>query len=371
MEDSKSAALIMDDLRNYLRDENGDIFEIIKRAIMVAASDQSTEFQSRRHQIAQILFSDELIKHYVGDKCKKQNPKVSHETEDERKSVSEGLSTSVLCNEEVREWNENDSHGKPTMKKQTVPTCKKQPPTMVMKLGLNTETKFQIQKDPVTPEENVNDLGGSVYNDRVAEVLKMKKILDKSGDESQSELVVCALLAKLQSMELSMETLEETMIGKTVSALQKHASGKVRQSAVTLVKAWKRTVDEWVENESNVEEPKSLQLKSTNVNMNSEKKQSNVVEPKSLQIKSMNVNMNSEMKLGGPEKAPKIGIDRTVYSWQKLEAIKRKMREEYERIENMKKKSRIQVIELDAVTKKAPRPHAHGEYNRRKVYRRG
>ncbi|CAH1433417.1 unnamed protein product [Lactuca virosa] len=265
MEDSKCAAL-MCDWRDYLRGENGDIFEIIKRAIMVAASDQPTEFQSRRHKIALILLSDELIKHYECDKCQKQSPKVSHEMEDETKLVSEVLSSSVLCKEEV--WERNNSHGKPPMEKQIVPTCKQQRPTMAIKLKLNTETKFQIQKGPVTPEEKVDDLG-----DTVAEVLKMKKILDKSGDESQSELVVCELLKMLQSMELSMKTLEATMIGRTVSALKKHSSEKVCRIAVTLMKSWKRKVDEWLKKESNDVKLTSSQLvKPTNLNMNTERK---------------------------------------------------------------------------------------------------
>ncbi|CAI9263442.1 unnamed protein product [Lactuca saligna] len=310
MEDSKCAAL-MCDWSAYLRGENGDIFEIIKRAIMVAASDQPTEFQSRRHKIAQILFSNELIKHYECDNCQKQSPKVSHEMEDETKLVSEVLSNSVLSKEEV--WERNNSHGKPPMEKQIVPTCKQQR-TMAK---WNTETKFQIQKGSVTSEEKIDDLGD---NEGVAEVLKIKKILDKSGDESQSELVVCELLKMLQSMELSMKTLKATMIGRTVSALKKHSSEKVCRIAATLMKSWKRKVDEWLKKESN-----DVKLTS------------------SQQVKPTNLNMNAERKLEDSKKVSKIGNGGVMDLLERLEAANRKLQEGFEIVENMHKKRRIQM----------------------------
>ncbi|KAI3517475.1 hypothetical protein L1887_16690 [Cichorium endivia] len=134
----------------------------------------------------------------------------------------------------------------------------------------------------------------------VAEVLRIKKILDKSADESESESVLCDLLTKLESMGLSVKTLEATRIGKFVSPLKKHASENVRRISVTLVKG---------------KEVGSFKKKPANI-----------------------VN-------GG-------GRD----SSEKLEATKRKLGEAYLAAENMKKKPRIQVMELHEVAKQGLLP---------------
>lgn len=315
MEDSKSAASVTEEWKNNLHTaKNGDIFEIIKTAIVLAASNRPSEFHIRRHEIAQTLLSDELIKHSECDKCKNQSPKVSNETEDKTKIVFETLNTSVVINEESREW--SNSHGKPPIEKQIVPTCKQQQPIMVNTLKSNTEAKFHISK--------VNDdLGPRVYSQGVAEVLRMKKILERSGDESESVQVVCDLLTKLQSMELTMKTLETTKIGRTITTLKKHASEKVRQIAVKLVKEWKRTVEEWI------------------------KKESNHVELTSQQVNPINLNMNTKRKLEGSEKDAKIGNGGVVDSLEKFEAEKRTMQKVYAKEEYMKKKKRrTQVIEV-------------------------
>ncbi|KAI3709002.1 hypothetical protein L2E82_38678 [Cichorium intybus] len=329
MENSESAAL-MENWRNNLRNEKGDIFEIIKNAIMVAASDHPVEFQTKRHKIARSLFSGELIMPSGFDKCKKESSKVTHETEDETKIVGEVLTMNTNLD------NSGDESGSvlvvPPMEKKLVPTCNQQTPTIV-KIKLNTETKFQIAKVPVTPEKKLNDHGARVCSQGVAEVMRMKKILDKSGDESESESVLCDLLTKLESMGLSVKTLEATGIGKTVSALKKHASENVRRISVTLVKGWKGTVNEWINNQSSVD---------------------CLVKPASQQVKPTNVTLtNTERKLGGSEKVAKIvngGVRDSSFS-EKLEATKRKLREIYSAAEIRKKKRGIQVIELYEETK--------------------
>ncbi|KAJ9550781.1 hypothetical protein OSB04_014826 [Centaurea solstitialis] len=64
----KSEAEIMDEWRNNLRSitRNGDVFELIKRAIMVAAFDHPTEFLTKRDEIAQILFSSHHQENNIG-----------------------------------------------------------------------------------------------------------------------------------------------------------------------------------------------------------------------------------------------------------------------------------------------------------------
>lgn len=52
----------LDDWRNYFNEANSDIFEVINKAIMVAASDYPKEFKSRRAQIAELLFTCKMTR---------------------------------------------------------------------------------------------------------------------------------------------------------------------------------------------------------------------------------------------------------------------------------------------------------------------
>lgn len=94
-----------------------------------------------------------------------------------------------------------------------------------------------------------NSEGGTkVYRQGVAEVLRIKEILEKSGTH---ESVMCDWLTKLQDMGLSIDTLDTTGVGKTVRALQKHGSKDVSHIAKTLIQRWKAMVDEyWINKES-------------------------------------------------------------------------------------------------------------------------
>ncbi|KAL7593135.1 hypothetical protein Lser_V15G33588 [Lactuca serriola] len=318
MEDLKSAALT-EDWRNFSWNTKGDIFEIIKRAIMVAASDHPTEFRTRRHEIVRTLFSSEFMMCTGCDNGKKHSPKMSKQTE-ETKIIGEDLMMKDILDKSADESESLLVVPVPPTE-QLVPTCKQQRPTI---LKLNTETQFPIPKGPVTPENKDIGLGTRGYSQGVVEVLRMKlKIRDKSGDQSESESV-CDLVTKLDSMMLSVNSnLEATEIGKSFDPLKKHASKNVDQIARTLIKECKSTVDEWTENQSSVD---------------------CVVEPTSQQVKPTNLHLYMERKLEVSEKALKIGDGGVTDSMEKPKARKRKLQEEFQKVENMKKKRRIQVM---------------------------
>ncbi|KAI3827699.1 hypothetical protein L1987_01782 [Smallanthus sonchifolius] len=321
-----------DDWSNYLRNSKGDIFEMIKRAIMVAASDHPQDFQNKRDMIAQTLFSCDLIK------CSKQSVNVGGtETKDqEATTVSEVLrmkkilennsneSESVLLDSLskiqhmvksvnvlkltgvgrsvnglvhnhaskcvvkmsttlVKEWRcMVDEWIKETEKmhqeKQLLPTLNQQRPMIV---------RIKMKKDP-TVKESVPE-----QND---EVLRMKRILDA---ESVSESVVLESLKKLLNIRMCVKTLEATGIGRSVGVLHKHGSKDVRQIAWALVKKWKGIVDEYIKKES--------------------------------------TSLNTERKIDS----------------EKFKATKRKLHEAYEEAEKKKRKRRIQVIQLHELTRKA------------------
>ncbi|XP_019162680.1 PREDICTED: probable mediator of RNA polymerase II transcription subunit 26b isoform X4 [Ipomoea nil] len=79
----------------------------------------------------------------------------------------------------------------------------------------------------------------------VREVLRIKGILDNYEEESDS--ILFDSLRRLQLMDLSVETLKATEIGKSVNGLRKHGSKQIKHLVRTLIEDWKVMVDEWVQ----------------------------------------------------------------------------------------------------------------------------
>ncbi|KAI3701778.1 hypothetical protein L6452_27115 [Arctium lappa] len=305
----KSKAVIMDEWSNNLKNNgNGDIFDLIEKAIMVAASDHPMEFRLKRDKIAQTLFSLNCCDDHVG--CK-QSIKVQDSN----------------VNNHQWEWDSinysSSNHGD----------------------HISTE-----EEDLVHQETKM-----------VAEVLKIKEILDKSsspcaGDESES--VIYHSLSKLQEMGgMSFKALEETKIGRSVSRFQMHGwSSDVRQVARTLIKKWRVVVDEYInatENNNNntsscvvqedQEKEKQKELETRTLKGAGAEKESGANNGKTGVMKIKIITRNSEKaKMDDSQDQMRSSI---ISIEKKLEASKRKLHQRYEEAENAKRQRKIQVIQ--------------------------
>uniref|UniRef100_A0A0E0ANE0 TFIIS N-terminal domain-containing protein n=1 Tax=Oryza glumipatula TaxID=40148 RepID=A0A0E0ANE0_9ORYZ len=77
-----------------------------------------------------------------------------------------------------------------------------------------------------------------------AETERIKAIL--LNDQEKSEATLLELLRRLQQLELTVDTLTVTEIGKAVSSYRKHNSKQIRHLVRLLIEGWKRIVDEWM-----------------------------------------------------------------------------------------------------------------------------
>ncbi|KAK9069300.1 hypothetical protein SSX86_013416 [Deinandra increscens subsp. villosa] len=204
---SKSGAR-MDYWREYFGSANASIFEIIEGAIMLAASDCPNEFRVRRDSIAQILFSCRLIKCSGCDKEELALP----------------VDNDLEKNHHHHDGDHDDDHTHDHH---------------VELDGSNHQVSNYSYGDAEALTDEIEQ-----ESQTFGEVMRIKSIVDNSLDESASDL--CNSLRKLQLMSISVETLKETEIGKSVNVLRKHASKDVRQIARTLIELWKDMVDEWV-----------------------------------------------------------------------------------------------------------------------------
>ncbi|PWA55057.1 methyltransferase-like protein 6 [Artemisia annua] len=185
--------------------------------------------------------------------------------------------------------------------------------------------------DKCSKPNMINESPGNDETKMIDEVLRIKEILEKSGHESGSEPRMCVSLKKLQRMMLSVKTLEATGIGKTVKALQKHASKDVSQIARTLVKKWKTLVDEWLSKQSNAAKPTSDEQKSELTDSEG----AGCIEDKN-ELKKKKLHQGKSVKNMEKKRELTDSDGGSCTTEEKYEATKRKLHEGYS--ENIKKK---------------------------------
>ncbi|CAL9198571.1 probable mediator of RNA polymerase II transcription subunit 26b [Musa acuminata AAA Group] len=191
--------------RKFFRSANSDIFGVIEQAVAVAASDYPQEFRSRRDQIVEKFFTA-LLPRCLG--CDRVEPR-----------GAEGDGSGRKDGEKERESKVGSSNDGPEELNRAVSN--------------NSYDEAEALTEEVQEESQT-----------VGEVLRIKEILEHNHDESDSLLY--ELLRRLQSMQLSVEVLKATEIGKAVNGLRKHNLKQIRHLVRALIDGWKVLVDEWV-----------------------------------------------------------------------------------------------------------------------------
>lgn len=204
----------LDYWRKFFRSANSDIFEVIEQAIVVAAADCPKEFRSRRDQIAEKLFTCRLSRCFGCNNVELQVPDDGEDLGEEegggsvKREVGEKGSKMDSCNGEPEDLNRG---------------------------GLSNYSYDEAEALTDVMEEESQIVG---------EVLRIKEVLCNKLDESDG--VLYESLRRLELMQLSVETLKATEIGRAVNGLRKHNSKLIRNLVRTLILGWKVLVDEWV-----------------------------------------------------------------------------------------------------------------------------
>ncbi|KAI6696945.1 hypothetical protein NL676_017064 [Syzygium grande] len=208
----------LDFWRHYFRNASCDIFDIIDRAIMVAASDCPKEFRLRRDRIAERLFTCRLTR---CSGCQRVELAVPGGDEDdglEGGIAGEGCDFEAGGSKESKVNSSRDDHGE---------------------LFMNQESNYSYGEAEALTDEMEKE------SQILAEVLRIKEILLNSDQESESALYES--LMRLQSMALTVAILKTTGIGKAVNPLRKHRSKQIGRLSQTLIMEWKTMVDEWMQ----------------------------------------------------------------------------------------------------------------------------
>lgn len=206
----------MERWRKFFGSAETDICTIIENAIAVAASDCPQELRARRDRIAQRLFSCGFVRCGECSALTLAGPD----------SFSEGdnIKGAVLPRCEGQK-----NHAK---------SCRDDgSPSSSNEVERNRASNYSYDEAEALTEEIEEE------SQIIREVDRIKGIL-LNPDESEKQLYES--LRRLELMQLSVDTLQVTAIGKVVSGLKKHHSEQVCSMAKMLVSGWKELVDIWM-----------------------------------------------------------------------------------------------------------------------------
>lgn len=209
----------LENWREYFRTANSDIFTVIEHAILIAASDYPYDFKLNRDRVAEMLFTCKVTKCFGCDRVELSVPNAVG-----------------LVNTEEKINSEIDCGGSKDSKESKANSCSRDNEDdlrEVMGMNANLVSNYSYDAEALTDEiEEESQMLG--------EVLRIKETMEGYG---VSEALLFDCLRRLQLMNLSVETLKATDIGKSVNVMRKHRSKEIQNLARTLIDDWKVMVD--------------------------------------------------------------------------------------------------------------------------------
>ncbi|GER51918.1 transcription elongation factor family protein [Striga asiatica] len=198
---AKSTSASLDKWREYFRTASSDIFDIIEKAIMVAASDCPYDFKLKRDRIAEVLFACKITRCFGCEKLELAVPgggECPEKSEDKYKSGIEAggskdtkeskvNSSNRDCDDDDDDDDNDDDNNRE-----------------VMEMNVN-----QVRDDSYGDVEALND-EIEEESQFYGEALRIKEVLDNYKDEA-------------------------TEIGKSVNILRKHSSTEIKNLARSLI----------------------------------------------------------------------------------------------------------------------------------------
>ncbi|OAE33318.1 hypothetical protein AXG93_1200s1800 [Marchantia polymorpha subsp. ruderalis] len=207
----------MENWRNYFESSGADIWTVIDKAIGVAAADFPQELRLRRDGLTERMYTAHLL--HLGDHDDDVHPRGSDKTN----------ATSGVYTRDEEQDEENDDEPQQRHRRDNDDDAARD---MVRDCPLHDERDLVAALD----EWDVESL-------HVKEILAIKESI-QDMDQPESEML--DQLQKLESLNISVDMLERTQIGKDINGFRKHSSRRVRAMAKRIVRSWKELVDDWV-----------------------------------------------------------------------------------------------------------------------------
>ncbi|KAH7301827.1 hypothetical protein KP509_23G045200 [Ceratopteris richardii] len=234
----------MERWRDFFAQAEGDLWTIIEQAILIAATDFPAEFKHKRCEIAEVLFARRpipLLPSRSIEAARFSGSVITSATADAEKLLYQART------EEANGITQLDA-SRIDMK---VPDAQ----------SLESASKdsgvdgYYLHDDKsVEHDRCLKDCNGAMFPPRAGgismhsgvmrTVAMIKDHIMHSTSQTEDELL--SSLHTLERLDISVEILKATDIGREVNKFRKHSSASVRNLVKQLVRTWKGIVDEWV-----------------------------------------------------------------------------------------------------------------------------
>jgi hypothetical protein len=242
-----------------------ELFEIIEAALAIAASLHPHELRRRRDAFAEQLFAPQrtLLDRPPLKPANRLMPEIAgegggvrREEEEQQKFENRNLDHDRRTREEEEEEEEEEA----------VEEVEDEQEEEDDEAEVVVEEQI-VREQELEEEEEIEGIGEEEYDEaealtdqmeeesrQILEINRIKKrITDMAlDDDEEEEEQLLGLLRTLQDMQISVEALKETEIGKEVNGLRKHSSKRICSLAKLLVKGWKDMVNDWVKSAGDV-----------------------------------------------------------------------------------------------------------------------
>lgn len=216
----------MESWKKFFKSSGTDICTLIENAILVASSDYPRELEARRDRIAQRLFTSTFIR------CGECN--ALNSTGLDSSGEDDGIEGAV-----VPRCEDGQNHTKGS--RDESPDSKVTSSSNEGNKNMTSNYSY-YQAEALTEEiEEESQI--------IREVDRIKGILS-NPDESENQLYES--LRILELMQLSVDILKATAIGRTVNRLKKHSSKRIQSIAKQLISGWKDLMDVWLKTADDV-----------------------------------------------------------------------------------------------------------------------
>ncbi|XP_020406359.1 probable mediator of RNA polymerase II transcription subunit 26b [Zea mays] len=210
--------------RELFRDR--DIYDVISKAILVAATDSPQEFRRRRDGIVEQIYTAPTVPVPQGRAAGERSGRAALEVSDKGSKVA---SCTVVA--PADEGNNSKKKGTAAAHHQHANGNGDSADTDAFGAsGMDWLQSLAEEMDAETQQ--------------IDEVLRIKEILLNHHELSSDTLFDS--LRRLQLMQLTADKIKSTEIGGAIAAMRKHKSHKIRMLVHKIVKDWKAIVDDWV-----------------------------------------------------------------------------------------------------------------------------
>jgi len=244
--------------------KESQLFEAIEAALAIAARHYPHELRRRRDAFAEQLFAPQAVESSQCDLLKPGNCLIPQDSGEVDGRNKQRLQNQHWDQEKRREEEEEEEEVEVEEVEEVEAEEEEEEEeeeAEAEEYGKGERGRQEQRRQEQAQEEGTEGMGEEydeveALTDQMEEesrqIQEINRIKMRITDLELDDEELLLLLQTLQEMQISVEALKETEIGKEVNGLRKHSSKRIRSLAKLLVNGWKDMVNDWVKSAGDV-----------------------------------------------------------------------------------------------------------------------